>query len=508
MTDGKGYLIPDDVQPLEMGCILVFYPEDAQNFYLRALVGSLSYLGTWVAWERDTEKRGILAARAWKEANDCTFDSMSCVTDLVTALTGINQTLAAIQAAIEGQEITLDASGLLPALAGIEDAIENISISGGQSEEDMATVINNYGCGCGCGNGSTGPDLTIPESPVTPPTPGPTNENPFASDYQKCALSNYLIYSLRLSLLQSASWGGDYTGFADYLDGLWGAIVDTVSGWVSRLPFASYLFTMQNINGNSGAVTYLSEVFDQYFNDYVCTLFSSGSETAAQAALHEQLGATLGGYPGLAETAQNIAAYLPYSTLFADAGEVEIPAGWGGRACCGQTPVDDTQPDLPPITGNYEWRNPGTMTLGADDYTTGHTIGISGLDVTGYLPGTNTTWDPVLDVPYPALALGESVVGQMFTVTVNNCPGGNDPAGDFARVDNVSTGLFARLEIASTDSGAVSAGEFDSVTTTNPASFNDTGYFDIAFYRRAGVSGDAGSIHVRLENIKYLIKLP
>jgi len=97
-TDAKGYLIPADAQPAEMGCLLVFYPQDTQNYYLRALIGSLSYLGTWTAWERDPAHRGQLAASAWKDANDCTFESMNCLTELVTVLQEIRDAITNQQA--------------------------------------------------------------------------------------------------------------------------------------------------------------------------------------------------------------------------------------------------------------------------------------------------------------------------------------------------------------------------------------------------------------------------
>lgn len=223
--DGKGYLIPPDAQPEEMGCILVFYPEDAKNFYLRALLGSLSYLGTWTAWERDTEHRGLLAAKAWKDANDCTFDSMSCITDLVTVLQEIRDAIAnqqltvnvdnsdmvtaivGVQTAIENQSINLDAGELLPALTGIQTAIENQELTcncgAGSSEEDMPIVINNCCC-CGGGGNSGNPDTTLPpEIPpdYNPPIPMPDPTEPEPENdpmsIHKCAYAHYMVVKWR-----------------------------------------------------------------------------------------------------------------------------------------------------------------------------------------------------------------------------------------------------------------------------------------------------------------------
>lgn len=345
MTDGKGYLIPDDVQPMEMGCILVFYPEDAQNYYLRALVGSLSYLGTWVAWERDTEKRGILAAKAWKEANDCTFDSMSCVTDLVTALTGINQTLAAIQAAIEGQEMVLDASGLLPALAGIEDAIENISISGGQSEEDMATVINNYGCGCGCGNTDDNWDdaAPIPDDPDIPPTTEPINP----SDYQKCSLAHYLIYTLRLSLLRSIGYTGDWVQFSDDYYALFTFAPSILT---TSITYSFVTWLMQQFR-RADQTRFIAQ-FDPAIDQMVCALYSATSPAMAKDSINSVINQMI---PDYADVVLRMAAYLPYHILFLDSGDLEIPTGFENRSCCGSSPVQ-TLPIPPlPVSQDYTY---------------------------------------------------------------------------------------------------------------------------------------------------------
>ena len=62
-----GYLLPDgEAFTEEMACALVFYPDKKE--YRQALGGSLGYLSTWLAWERDDDKRGSDAAREWKIA--------------------------------------------------------------------------------------------------------------------------------------------------------------------------------------------------------------------------------------------------------------------------------------------------------------------------------------------------------------------------------------------------------------------------------------------------------
>ncbi len=96
MTKGKGYLLPSgDATEDELECCLVFYP--ARDEYRRALMGSLDYLATWIAWERDSQKRGQDAAASWKLANIQTWEccSMGFCDDLSTTL---QELLAAIHA--------------------------------------------------------------------------------------------------------------------------------------------------------------------------------------------------------------------------------------------------------------------------------------------------------------------------------------------------------------------------------------------------------------------------
>lgn len=96
MTKGKGYLLPSgDASEDDLECCIVFYP--ARDEYRRALMGSLDYLATWIAWERDSEKRGQDAAASWKLANIQTWEctNMGYCDDLATTLQAL---LAATQA--------------------------------------------------------------------------------------------------------------------------------------------------------------------------------------------------------------------------------------------------------------------------------------------------------------------------------------------------------------------------------------------------------------------------
>lgn len=82
-----GYLLPDgDCYTEETECCFVFIP--ARDEYRRAFFGALGYFSTWLAWERDSAKRGRDAARAWKFANDLTMEcwDMGACTDMLDKL--------------------------------------------------------------------------------------------------------------------------------------------------------------------------------------------------------------------------------------------------------------------------------------------------------------------------------------------------------------------------------------------------------------------------------------
>ena len=76
MVQNIGYLLPEgDAYTDELACLMLFYPDKPE--YRRALFGALDYFGTWLAWERDVDKRGKDAARAWAEAIAATRECLS-----------------------------------------------------------------------------------------------------------------------------------------------------------------------------------------------------------------------------------------------------------------------------------------------------------------------------------------------------------------------------------------------------------------------------------------------
>lgn len=85
------YLLPPiGEEDAELTCCIIYLPNHED--YRRALMGSLYYLETWVAWERDSLNRGTVAAQLWKEANEKTMEcfEMGCFDDLLQAIENLS----------------------------------------------------------------------------------------------------------------------------------------------------------------------------------------------------------------------------------------------------------------------------------------------------------------------------------------------------------------------------------------------------------------------------------
>lgn len=162
----KGYLIPENAQPTTNRCLRVFVPDDP--LYVAAFLGALTYFGQWTAWERDIEKRGQFAARAWKEANEITIDGLS---------------LPCGDNPITDEEM----SEILEQLAQIRSQLAEIN--------DMnITVTQTNGCGCCDGEETTtqtieGIIIDPEDTGIIPPY---MTENVIVVDSARCRAANWM----------------------------------------------------------------------------------------------------------------------------------------------------------------------------------------------------------------------------------------------------------------------------------------------------------------------------
>lgn len=74
MKNQPGYKLPSEPDSgSEFYRICVAVPRRWE--YLVAFFGTLEYLGTWLAWERDTARNGKIAAGVWRAANEITHEN-------------------------------------------------------------------------------------------------------------------------------------------------------------------------------------------------------------------------------------------------------------------------------------------------------------------------------------------------------------------------------------------------------------------------------------------------
>lgn len=66
MPDGKGYKLPETIDPEALQCFKVYVPDD--TLYLAAFWSAYRFFGTWLAWERDDAHSGAAAAAVWRNA--------------------------------------------------------------------------------------------------------------------------------------------------------------------------------------------------------------------------------------------------------------------------------------------------------------------------------------------------------------------------------------------------------------------------------------------------------
>jgi hypothetical protein len=148
MRDGKGYLLPANVQPEGLLCLKIWIPDDPTGYYLAAMSGAYSDMSRWTQWEKDGTNRASLAAATWKDAVDFTYENgwLNC--------------------------------GDMDCCDEINDKLD-IILSRLQGFEDMNINVNCGGCGCGCGckngNGGVNDDGTPINQPLPPP---PSNLEP------------------------------------------------------------------------------------------------------------------------------------------------------------------------------------------------------------------------------------------------------------------------------------------------------------------------------------------
>ena len=167
MRDGNGYILPENPTPESLRCLKVWIPDDPR--YLEAFSGQFHDMGTWLVWEKDGTNRASLAADAWKDAIDYTYENgwLNCGDDMDCC-----------------QEI-------LDRLTDIEESIKNQTCTCGSTGTGGGN--NNMCCCCGCGNNNQTTEPPNPDDYIDPPPPPSVDPPPIVDDEWKCQASNQAV---------------------------------------------------------------------------------------------------------------------------------------------------------------------------------------------------------------------------------------------------------------------------------------------------------------------------
>ena len=147
MEKNKGYLLPaGDAYTENMACTLVFYPDKPE--YRRALGGSLTYLATWIAWEKESGHKGRDAALSWKIALELTMEcwEMACLDELQSNVAAILAIMETGQSCCDAQDITDGDQYTDRVIDGVGDVPQNIIDAGYASGVGDWTGFDDYKC--------------------------------------------------------------------------------------------------------------------------------------------------------------------------------------------------------------------------------------------------------------------------------------------------------------------------------------------------------------------------
>lgn len=292
-----GYLIPANPQPEGFYCLKVFIPAD--DYYLYAFSGAFQFFGKWLAWERDPGNNATLAAAAWREAIQKTFDEawLNC-----------------------GEEVDDCCDEIADILTRLEE-LENMNI----------TVNSGCGCGCGCQSQQTPPPPTDTDYPgdTVPPIPTPDDEPGLQ---WKCNMSHYCAYLWRLWGMYAAAV--QVTNIIQNCENVYLNLGSIPPSYTTRLAYASTAAALMPGVGNGE----VAATFDPHYEAVVCAIYSAPDARTALDNLREvsrQLFSTIG--PGM----DWLALLLPLAdTFIPQATNDNLPPSYRTRECtmCGGSP--------------------------------------------------------------------------------------------------------------------------------------------------------------------------
>lgn len=470
MSDGKGYIIPQEPQPEGFYCLKVYIPAD--DLYLYAFAGAYQFFSKWVAWERSDDGRGLLAAAAWKAAVDYTYAHGwigSCGEDC------------------ELCDMTRDE--LIELVREALDMNINVNCGGG------------CGCGCGCGKGGNTqeapPTDYQPTQPNVPVVPSPVT--PALLD-AKCGMANYLIYTLRLAAIQSVSWPSGYTTWNDYFRDMFNFLPDPNLVKFDYHPYAAIKGALTGVTSTQ----VVTEPLDQIYNLLVCSVYSANSSSAAAQAVRDGIGGGVSDF-FVRSLLLEIASQLPYDAAFDPLQLITVPAAFANRDC---SQCESSGFDWPIDENGYEWRAGSGAETVSSPSTDVVSIGVDSVEYTATIETAETNWTPQTTWTPPALEPGEEIVGFTYRIASTQTSGGiNDPNDGTVRIKGDQKGSsWRKLWYLTGYSDIEEMSDFDVVDEDNGAQIVANRTVD--FYARVGIGQTPpGHASARVSSILWCVKL-
>ena len=477
MTSGRAYLLPDDLESVQgYKCYKIYVP-DAFEF-ISAFWGSLDYLARWVAWERDPERRGRVAATMWRRAIELSRAAGECDSEP------------------PGDEIMEQLNTIIQLLQRIE-------------AKDMTTVINNLICCPTCGHPN---NQVIDCPPIVLPPEGPDpNENPEPPDPDfpawKCAAANQIV-------LQTMSMYNQFYLLKEADELQIQDIVDHTLALPFINPFASWhythattLWTAYRFSVPEQILTFLAEIKD----DLVCAIVQA-STPAAAVAMVEQVIEHRG--DAIATVRLLVKTYYGGYTF----NEVWIRNSEPLPPEIYEIPCDCNGPVAPPteypaVVG-YKYYIPENLTLNTtpeqDGWISSRLVGSDFFSFSGAFTDQAQTLDPFVDCGNElTLPPNETLIGMVYQYEITSAGGVTSPTGDTWRVgvDGADMELEAVAPYIVVGVFLEHVAAFQAAGFANQVMENQTFNFShtqITTYKRVGVAGTPGSFNFRLGKIRFI----
>lgn len=320
--------------------------------------------------------------------------------------------------------LTLDGCGVDEILEKLEELNQRL--------EDIENMNINVNCGCGCGCGCGDPTKNAPPNDylTVPPTTGGIGTPVDAEGLSlKCGMANYLIYSLRLAAIQSATFEGGYQSWDDY----WGDIFTFINDPnLTKFQYNPYITVVAALTGiqNTDVITI---PLDQIYNQLVCAIYSASDSQEAANRVNALLVEGFSDY-FVRTMMTEIASQLPYDAAFDGSLVTSLPAAFAGRDCSG---CDTTGFDWPEDTNEYAWRVGSDISVTLPSQYTDTLVATGDkIEGTATITAAQANWDLELLAIPPTVAPGEEIVGFTYRISSTGTSGGvNDPSSGAVRIN-------------------------------------------------------------------------